>query len=244
MRSVTDRPTDIPPWSALAERARGLSEPASPTGPTGAAPPDPEHRRPGRKLPVTLAVLAVAAMSTTVVILLLGRGTGPAAGSFDRLDLRVPELRDAAPPTSADHPAAPGTRVAIGNGWTVMVHGWDPAATATLAPLNPELSPTDEQTIVLIDLEMTYLDGERSAESPFYGVDLGVVGSDGRVVTPADTPCVSNDPAFDMQEPMAQGSSRRGGICFLVATAQIDSLKLTAAPSMAPRADTSWLELG
>lgn len=193
---------------------------------------------------MTIAALLVAVVLATVVVLLLTRGTGNAAGSFDRLDLQVPDLRDPAPPTSADDPAVAGTRVALGNGWTVMVHGWDPAATPTLTPLNPSLSPTDEQAMVLIDLEMTYLDGERRSESPFYGVDLAVVGDDGQVVTPADTPCVASEPAFDIHDPLDQGSSRRGGICFVVASEQVDSLMLTAAPSMTPLAQKTWFELG
>ncbi len=202
-------------------------------------------RRPrSRPLVTTTLVAAVVAAAVTAVLTFATRRDNDASSEpVDRLGFEESATRDASPPTSVDRPAATGTRVAVGNGWTVMVHGSDPEATERLAPLNPELTPTDEQSIVLIDLEMTYLDGEREAESPFYGVDLAVVGEDGRVVTPADTPCVATDPVFDLYDEMALGSSRRGGICFMVESDQVDSLVLTATPSMDPHADTSWFAL-
>lgn len=125
-----------------------------------------------------------------------------------------------------------------------MVNGWNPDATSALAPSNPQLSPGDDEVIISIDVEMTYLEGDRSSETPFYGVDLAVVGQDGRVITPADTPCVGEDPVFDMDAALGLGSTARGNICFLVQADQAESVQLVAAPSMSPGAEPSRLALG
>lgn len=308
---MTDRPTEIPPWSALAERARDLGdhqaaailvdwdplhepdqepiveptvdpivEPAAepsraradelPPEQSGRAdePSPPHEDLPGRTdrredqplpllvapttsgtrpLPRWLSLLATTAVAAVVAALVTGIMTrdvvpsGPA--DRDVVQRPAPTVRDPSPPTSPDHPAEPGTRISIGNGWTVMVHGWDPDATAELAPLNPAGSVVEGQVMVLLDVEMTYQAGDRPADSVFYGVDLAVVTADGTVVTPADTPCVATDPKLDPYERIELGVTRRGNICFVVDTDQVEHLQMTAAPSMAPQGDTSWFAL-
>ena len=94
-----------------------------------------------------------------------------------------------------------GTRVALGNG-SDRARCW-PRTPQRPAPLQPASTPGPRrwpkgQQYVLIDLEMTYVDGATETDSPFHGVDLAVVGDDGELVTPADSPCTAPAPAFDV----------------------------------------------
>jgi hypothetical protein len=153
-------------------------------------------------------------------------------------------VRAPLPSTSAAAPAAIGTRVALGNGWTVAVRGVDAGATRPLQQLNKSRPPLAKgQQYVLIDLEMSYVDGVPDAESPFHGVDLSVVGEDGTVVTPADSPCTAPAPEFDMSTELARGRSERGRVCFAVDSEQVASLRLVAEPSMAYGSAPSWFSL-
>lgn len=86
-----------------------------------------------------------------------------------------------------------------GNGWTVAVRGADAGATpACWAGSTPDHRWPRVSSTSCIHLEMTYVDGATDADSPFHGVDLGVVVMDGELVTPADSPCTAPAPAFDV----------------------------------------------
>ena len=237
MSQVTELSPDIPPWSPLAGRDRahgGAEAPAEPvdSGP-GAAPDRPGHRR--RTGWYVAFVVCVAIAIAIAIALVVGTG--------DRTEQPPPptSVRRPLPSTSWREPAALGTMVALGNGWAISVTDTNLDATSELQPFNTERPLGEGQAFVLLDVTMYYLDGVDDAESPFYGVDLAVVGDDGQVVTPTDAPCTAPAPALDLTTDVARGSSATGRICFAVDAGQADTLRLTARPSMAYGARTSYL---
>lgn len=250
---MTERPPDIPPWSPLAHRAReGGADTAPWLGPAGTTVVQDEPFVPAPDGEDTAAATSTGGRGARAIWLVAGLLGGivlalvlaAAIGDDGPAPSPTTVVRAPLPTTSAGAPAAIGTRVAVGNGWTVAVRGADAGATRPLQQLNKDREPLEKgQQYVLIDLEMSYVDGAPDAESPFYGVDLSVVGEDGTVVTPADSPCTAPAPAFDMSTELTRGSSERGRICFAVATDQVASLRLVAEPSMAYGSDPSWFAL-
>jgi hypothetical protein len=167
-----------------------------------------------------------------------------AFGGSDPVPSTTTVVRAPLPATTAADPAPVGTRVALGNGWTVAVLAFNPDATRALAPLNRGTPALEEgQVRVLIGLEMTYIDGVSDTESPFLGVDLAVRDADGNVTTPADTPCSAGDPVLYSTTEMTRGEGRRGNVCFAVDADSVDSLLLVASPSMTFGAQPSHFAL-
>jgi hypothetical protein len=255
---MTEQPPDIPPWSPLADPARlaggasggrtatpgsavgggvTVEEPAA--GRSDGATQDPvtaptpaRDRRWWWLLPPLVAVLVIG------IALAAGGGGDPAPSP-------TTTVRAPLPATSFEEPAAMGSRVALGNGWIVAVLATDGTATRALQSLNARTAPLAEgQQYVLIDLELAYLDGATETDSPFHGVDLAVMGDDGELVTPADSPCTVPPPALDTASEIPRGRSERGRICFAVDADQVASLRLVAEPSMAYGSAPSWFELG
>lgn len=268
---MTEAAPDIPPWSPLADPARRqggdgavLSPADTPTAPpptatppapaggpgTGGADagdtggqgtdhperPDEPDRSDRRGLRWLLAGLAVGALVALIAVATLG-------GTDETPATTVPAVRAPQPPTTPDDPAPLRSRVALGNGWTASVRGADLDSTRSLAPYNPGAELADDERYVLIDMELTYLDGPVERESPFYGVDLGVVGRDGDVVTTAEARCEVPDPPIDLDTELDRGATVRGRLCFAVPADQVPTLVLIAEPSMTPGATPSYLAL-
>lgn len=243
---MTELPPDIPPWSPLADPARAagggaigvaVDEPVTTTPPDVAAEPDGATATPAVRPRGWL--WAVAGLAAGLVLAL----AVAAVRSDEAEPPATTTVRSPLPPTSFDEPAAVGTQVALGNGWTVVVRGSDFGATRALRRSNPSTTLPEGQQYVLIDLEMSYVDGPTAAESPFHGVDLGVVGEDDVLITPADAPCTAPAPAFDQQTELPRGSTERGRVCFAIGVEQAASLRLVAEPSMAPGSEPSWFAL-
>ena len=153
-------------------------------------------------------------------------------------------VRTPLPTTTFEAPAPPGTKVALGNGWSVVVRGFNPDSTRALQPLNRDSPPLEKgQRRVMVDVEMTYLDGRAAAQAPFDGVDLAVLGDDGRLITPADTPCVPSAPTLDQSTELSRGATVRGRLCFAVDAAVVPTLRLVAEPSMTFGSEPSYLAL-
>lgn len=235
---MTELPPDIPPWSPLADRGRtqeAVDAYARATGTvlTDDAPPAPgdttDGQPPPRRWPRLLLGLVAGVLAGVVLALVVAS----AFGGSDPVPTTTTVVRAPLPATTADDPVPVGTRVALGNGWTVAVLGFDPDATRDLARANRDAPELEEgQVRVLIGLEMIYLDGVPDAESPFLGVDLSVRDADGNVTTPADTPCVAAEPALDTTTELTRGAGRSGNVCFAVDADSVDSLLLVASPSM------------
>jgi hypothetical protein len=191
--------------------------------------------------PRRLLGVAAGALAALVLALVVSSAFG---GSDPAPSTTTTAVRAPLPATTADDPAPVGTRVALGNGWTVAVLAFNPDATRALAPLNRDAPALEEgQVRVLIGIEMTYIDGMPDTESPFLGVDLSVRDADGNVTTPADTPCSVGDSELYTTTEMTRGEGRRGNICFAVDAESVDSLLLVASPSMAFGARPSYFEL-
>lgn len=242
---MTEAAPDIPPWSPLADRARQLGEPGATatlepvsTDEVDETPPGGDEAPRSRSRAPWWGVAGLA-IGMVLAVLFLAVRTDDAPRATPTTVVRDPQ-----PATTFADPAPQGSRVALGNGWTVSVRGFNPDVTRALRSANRTAAPLrDGQRYVLIDLEMTYLDGPEDAESPFYGVDLAVVGEDGRVVTTADSPCVAPRPALDPDTEVPRGDSERGRLCFAVDADQAASLRLVATPSMTIGATPSYLAL-
>lgn len=237
-----DIPAGIPPWSALAERERagGTLLDRQETG----AGPDADHdgHRPGasRRRRANLLAAAAGGLAALVVAVVLAT----ALGSPDPSPSTTTVVRAPLPATSPGDPAPAGTRVALGNGWTVVVLAYDPDPRPVVRNLDPDAPPLAEgQRHVLISLQMSYVDGPLAAQSPFDGVDLSLLDADGNETTPADTPCTPASSAFDMMSELDRGSAERGRICFGVDSEQAASLVLVASPSMTFGARPSYFAL-
>jgi hypothetical protein len=239
---ATDISADIPPWSALAERERAGGTLVGGPGP-GADPTsgneDDRSGGPPRRGTSLLAAVAGGLGALVVVVAL-----SSALGGSDPAPTTTTPVRAPLPATSPGDPAPVGTRVALGNGWTVVVLAFDPEPRPAVRNRDPDAPPLAEgQRHVLISLEMSYVDGPLAAQSPFDGVDLSVLDADGNVTTPADTPCTPDSSAFDMMNELDRGRAERGRICFGVDAELADSLVLGAAPSMTFGARPSYFAL-
>lgn len=191
--------------------------------------------------PRRLLGVAAGALAALVLALVVSSAFG---GSDPAPSTTTTAVRAPLPATTAEDPAPVGTRVALGNGWTVAVLGFDPDASRALARANRDAPELEEgQVRVLIGLEMIYLDGVPDTESPFLGVDLSVLDADGTVTTPADTPCTASEPVLDTTTELTRGAGRSGNVCFVVDADSVDSLLLVASPSMAFGAQPSHFAL-
>jgi hypothetical protein len=243
---MTELPPDIRPgalWSIVAGRSAGSTVPAEQL-------PGPERRRRGARSglgrhhqPAGQGPLGAVARRGPA-----GRGGGgDGPGHRDDGDPAPPPtttVRTPLPTTTFEAPAPPGTKVALGNGWSVVVRGFNPDSTRALQPLNRDSPPLEKgQRRVMVDVEMTYLDGRAAAQAPFDGVDLAVLGDDGRLITPADTPCVPSAPTLDQSTELSRGATVRGRLCFAVDAAVVPTLRLVAEPSMTFGSEPSYLAL-
>ncbi len=242
---MSEPPPEIPSWSPLEERARKLGDelaaggtdtdtrvvPQLEAAADHAAPTRPRTRR----WWWSAAVLVVGALGVLLVATVTSGDDGrPPATTM----VRAPQ-----PSTSDADPAPTGTRVALGNGWIVAVRGAVEVATDEVLAASPDTSVPEGQELVLVDLEMSYIDGAAERESPFEGVDLSVVGTDGRVVTPSDVACTPPAPALDLLMALERGAVAEGRVCFAVPAEQTVGLRLVAEPSMTYGSQPSWFAL-
>ena len=192
--------------------------------------------------PAVVTSLVAGVLGGLVVALVMAvsvLATGPSAPE----PAPTTVVRDPQPATSAENPAPPGTRVALGNGWTALVRWWDRDSTDVVEELNPRTTLADGEQYLSIDLEMSYVDGEPESESPFYGVDITLVTDDGTTITPADAPCTPPDPVFDVLTELERGRAERGLICFPVDGEQVEAPQLILEPSMTYGSTPSHLGL-
>jgi hypothetical protein len=122
-------------------------------------------------------------------------------------------------------PIAAGTATDIDEGWTLTVNGPDADAVAAIAAVdfNDPAPAGHEYYVVGITLEYG---GEDSASAT--AVDISVVG-DSNVATRAGSCSVSNfDGELDRFSDVFSGGTLTGGLCFLVSSADVDSLQLLA----------------
>jgi hypothetical protein len=253
---VTEPPPEIPPWSPLADRARTLGDELAAAGATSTdtRPPDEpvDEERPGpdagdagRRSTRSggrwwrlVAVLALAVMAVSLMAMVAVRDGHDMQSPSTTTVVRAPQ-----PSTSEADPAAIGTLVSLGNGWTVSVGGPLTVATDEVLASAPDTPVAEGAALVLVDLEMSYTDGRADSESPFEGVDLSVVGDDGLAVTPSDDPCPAPAPALDQLSPLERGGVAAGRVCFTVPAEQTAGLRLVAEPSMAYGSQPSWFAL-
>lgn len=129
------------------------------------------------------------------------------------------------PETSRADPAAVGTAVDVGNGWRVQVNGFD------ASPATSSMPPSGKR-FVTVDLTVTYVKGEKEAESPFFGLDLSLVGDKGEEYDEMDGSCFAPDPQLDVLGDLAVGGSASGNLCLAVPPDQLNGLVLVAEPSL------------
>ena len=260
---VTDQSPDVPPWSPQARRAHQLDEvsvetpakddapgrlvaPADSadlqTGGSEAGEPAPGQPRASGLTPAATTSLVAGILGGLVVALVVAVSVLASGGSAPE-PAPATTVRPPQPATSAEDPAPRGTRVALGNGWTALVRGWDRNATDVVAELNPRSTLADGEQYLLIDLELSYVDGEPDVESPFFGVDLTLVTDDGTAITPTDAPCTPPEPVFDFLTELERGRAERGLICFPVDGEQVKAPQLILEPSMTYGSTPSHLGL-
>jgi hypothetical protein len=149
-------------------------------------------------------------------------------GGSSSFSLGTPSNTTLVPPsprTTRTDPAPVGTGVDVGNGWRVQVDGFD---------ASPETSsePPSGRQFVTVDLTITYVKGDKEAESPFFGLDLSLVGAKGEEYDEADGACFGPDPRLDVLGDLVVGGSTSGNLCLAVPPDQLDSLVLVAEPSL------------
>ena len=163
--------------------------------------------------------------STTVSTSVSPGGSSGGSSSFSLGGPSNTTLVPPAPPTTRTDPAPVGTPVDVGNGWRVQVDGFD---------ASPETSsePPPGKQFVTVDLTVTYVKGEKEAESPFFGLDLSLVGDKGEEYDEMDGSCFPPDPQLDVLGDLAVGGSTSGNLCLAVPPDQLDRLVLVAEPSL------------
>ncbi len=139
------------------------------------------------------------------------------------------------PDTTRSSPASVGTKVDVGNGWRVQVKGFDDAPDTSSEP------PPGKQWVT-VDIAVTYVKGDKESQSPFFGLDLSLVGDNGEEYGQGDAACVAPEPRFDNLGDLYVGGSTSGNLCLAVAPADLSSLVLVAEPSLnMNRAPKSYL---
>ncbi len=155
-------------------------------------------------------------------------------------------VNDASPPSiesSREAPVPLETTVSLGNGWDVTVDGFEPNGAELLDEDEFADPPEDGQQFVLVALSATYVDGEDESQSPFFGMDLALVGSDGVERTEFESPCSAPEPEFDRSSELYKGATASGQVCFAVGENEVDSLVLVVTPSMTFDASKSFMAL-
>lgn len=243
---MSELPPEIPPWSPLVGRDPTAATIAGETaGDASVSSSDGDSVEPGTAPTARPSKLGrvVTALAALAVLAIVAASLAALGGTAEDVSPPSSTARRPVPATTWEQPAPLGTMVSLGNGWNVTVGDADLQASDAVQPLNPDHPLPAEQVYVLVQLTLYYLDGAEASESPFYGVDLGLVGDDGRLVTPADSPCIAPEPALDLETELARGESASGRICFAVDAASAPALRLVAQPSMSFGARTSYLAL-
>lgn len=183
-----------------------------------------------------------------VVGLLLGLVVGGVAGfAAARLLDSAPDIdfgpsiggTTSAPshPSERGEPVPLGTEVDLGNGWHLKVVSFDP---------NPQMGDQevpDGRSWVSVALVATYTGAEAEADSPFFGMDIELVGASGVAARRSDAACFAPEPEFDNLSDVYRGGSVEGNFCLAVPTGDVDSLVLVARPSMAMNATRTYFAL-
>ena len=144
------------------------------------------------------------------------------------------------PGTEAD-PLPLGTEADLGNGWRVKVVSANLDATAeVLAADEFNLDPEEGMRFVAVEMTLS-LDGEADRESPMFGVDLSLWGSD-QVERSGNVIGVSLNDGIDWMSEMAPGTSATASEVFEVGVDETD-LVLLAEPTFSFDKSEAWLAL-
>ncbi|MFN8051563.1 MAG: hypothetical protein U0Q22_09020 [Acidimicrobiales bacterium] len=162
-----------------------------------------------------------------------GISIGSGNGTFSTpTDPKAPSVSSA-----RDRPVALGTAVDLGNGWRLKVNSFDESPS-----LDDQEPPTGRQ-FVSVNLSATYVDGDKDATSPFFGMDISLVGPTGVASTTSDGNCFAPDPSFDNLGDVYKGGTATGNMCIAVPDADLGGLVLVAAPSMSFDAAKTYFAL-
>jgi len=211
-------PPPPPPPGAPGER--------QPTGP-GPAPTAGGGREGGRTAAFVLLGLVIGLVVGGLGGFVAGRMVGD-----DDTTVRISDADPFAEPgapsaaSSRDAPIALDTPVELGNGWTLEVRSFD------AAPRIEDQEPPAGRQWVSIELAATYVEGEQEAQSPFFGMDLALLGASGTASTTFDGACFAPEPAFDNLGDVFKGGTATGNLCIAVPIDEVDDLVLVAEPAL------------
>lgn len=146
-----------------------------------------------------------------------------------------------------ESPLPIGTEVDLGNGWRITIVAADvgPDATATVVAANEfNEPPSDGKRYIVIDIAAAF-DGSDDAatETPFFGFDLSVFGSDNVERSSTDTFAVAPEPVLDLMSELAAGGVATGNIVMEVG-ADETGLVARLEPSMSFDETEAWIALG
>jgi len=140
-------------------------------------------------------------------------------------------------PSERGTPVPLGTDVDLGNGWHLKVISFDPA------PEMGDQKAPDGRTWVSVGLVATYTGGEEEADSPFFGMDIEIVGDSGVAARRSDAACFAPDPEFDNLADVYSGGSVEGNFCLAVPAGDVGTAVLVARPSMAMDSTRTYFAL-
>lgn len=245
---MSDLPTGPGSWQA----SDGKWYP--PQGPPGIplSPPDlpvpPTRNKAGFGVGVLVGLLAgvlIGGLAAALIGLQVGgddSSTKIGLGGADQSVNSQPDQPRTAPDpvTTREEPAPVGTPVSLGNGWSISITSFDPAFTPDPDSLgNP---PPEGQQFVVVGVKASY-DGVKDAESPFFGMDLSMVGSSGVERSTTSSNCFAPDPQFGSLDDVYKGGSAMGNLCIAVDASEVDSLVFVAEPGATFDAQKSYLAL-
>lgn len=145
-----------------------------------------------------------------------------------------------------DRPRPLGSEVDLGNGWRVRVVSAEVGAAAAqqvaAADEFNEPAPSGRRYVV-VSLAATFTGrADTAGESPFFGFDFSLVGSDRRAGELGSDEIQAPTPALDLQADLAQGATASGNVVLLAGADERD-LVLRLAPSGRDDAE-AWVALG
>ena len=167
-------------------------------------------------------------------------GSGDSAGeSFSYEAAAPPE-----PSSTREEPVPLGTAVDVGNGWRVVVTSFVADANAAVAAAGTfNEPPAAGKQYVLVGLEATYVEGEKDSVSPFFGLDLSLLGSAGVARTEGDANCQGPEPRFENLTDLFEGGTAAGSMCVAVGVEEVGSLVLVVEPGLSFDSVKSYMAL-
>lgn len=238
----------------------GTPGPPPPPGAPGFAPPKTSNN--SRVLLILLGVFVLLAGGCIALVVATRDSTTTASSTTTKTTTAIdptatlPGGPNATFPTggtgianggSHDSPLPMGSEVDLGNGWKVKVVSADTSAGASQAvdAANQFNDPApDGMRYVIINLSATFAgrDG-KTTESPFFGFDYSVFGSDNVERNGFETIATPPAPEFDMTNELATGGTATGNIVVTVG-ANETNLSLRLTPSFSFNDDEAWIKLG